>query len=91
MKKRLIKALCYVPEGQYVSLGDDTFLTGYLDGSEKIYGFGRLNGEIIVISRDGEENINYLSKEDLRYIFNLSSPNIFQKIKTYQYPIEYIN
>ena len=30
MKKRLIKALCYVPEGQYVSLGDDTFLTGYL-------------------------------------------------------------
>lgn len=89
MKKRLIKALCYVPEGQYVSLGEDTFLTGYLDGSEKIYGFGRLDGKLVVISRDGKYRIEDLSDEDLEYIFKLS--DIFKKIKTYQYPIEYIN
>ncbi len=89
MKKRLIKALVYVPEGQYVSLGKDTFLTGYLDGSEKIYGFGRLDGELVVISRGGEYRIEHLEDEDLEYIFKLS--DIFKKIKTYQYPIEYIN
>jgi len=89
MKKRLIKALCYVPEGQYVSLGDDTFLTGYLDGSEKIYGFGRLDGELVVISRDGEYRIEDLEDEDLEYMFELS--HIFEKIKTFKYPIEYIN
>ena len=83
MKKRLIKALCYVPEGQYVSLGDDTFLTGYCDGSEKIYGFGRLDGRLVVISRDGEESIDYLNKEDLQYIFRFSlifkmeQPNLY--------------
>ena len=89
MKKRLIKALVYVPEGQYVSLGEDTFLTGYLDGSEKIYGFGRLDGNLVVISRDGEYRIEHLEDADLEYIFKLS--DIFKKIKTYQYPIEYIN
>ena len=81
--------LCYVPEGQYVSLGEDTFLTGYLDGSEKIYGFGRLDGKLVVISRDGEYRIEDLEDKDLEYIFKLSK--IFDKIKTYQYSIEYIN
>lgn len=91
MKKKLIKALCYIPEGQYVSLGDDTFLTGLLDGSEKIYGFGRLNGELVVINSNSEYPIDGLTTGDLRYIFNLSSPNIYEKIKTYQYFIEHID
>jgi hypothetical protein len=89
MKKKLIKALCYVPEGQYVSLGDDTFLTGYLDGSDKIYGFGKLDGRLVVITRDGEYSIDNIGDDDLKFMFKFS--NIFEKIKTYQYPIEYIN
>lgn len=86
MKKRLIKALRYVPNGQFIELGDDTFLTGNLDGFDKIYGFGKLeDGELVVITRDGEQPFDILTKDDLNYMFNLSS--IFKKIKNYEYRI----
>jgi hypothetical protein len=90
MKKRLIRLLAFLPEGQGINLLDDTFLTGMLDGSDKIYGFGKENGEIVVIT--GSSMFSYpvsdMDKEDLNYVFNLSSPNIFEKIKTAQYRID---
>ena len=88
MKKRLIKALCYLPEGQGIELGEDTFLTGMLDGSNKIYGFGKINGKIIVLNGScGGYPISDIDMEDLRYIFNYSAPNIFNKIKEFKYRI----
>jgi hypothetical protein len=85
MKKKLINALCYLPEGQAIQLDDDTFLTGFLDGSDKIYGFGKLDGEIRVLNGSGDYSIDDIDKKDLEYVFYLS--NIFEKIKTYQYKI----
>jgi len=90
MLNRLKKAIYYVPKGQFISLGEDTFLTGYLDGSDKIYGFGKNDdGDYVIVTRDGEQPFDVLTKNDLTYIFNLS--HIFNKIKNFEYPIEYIN
>lgn len=89
MKKRLIKALYYIPDGQAISLGEDTFLTGLLDGSDKIYGFGREGDNYIVIGSDGTYPIDNLTKDDLRYIFAGSS--IYVKIRSFDYKIYDIN
>ena len=89
MKKRLIKALYYIPDGQGISLGSDTFLTGLLDGSDKIYGFGREGNNYIVIGSGGNYPIDDLTKDDLRYIFAGSS--IYVKIKSFDYKIYDIN
>lgn len=85
MKKKLIKVLSFLPDGQQIELGEDTFLTGMLDGSEKIYGFGRIGDEYVVISRDGEYPIMDMDKKDLHYIFKYS--NIYDKIKKASYRI----
>jgi hypothetical protein len=85
MKKRLIKALYYIPDGQCISLGNDTFLTGLLDGSDKIYGFGREGNNYIVIANGYTYSIDDLTKDDLRYIFAGSS--IYAKIKSFDYMI----
>ena len=89
MKKKLIKALSFLPEGQGIHLNEDVFLTGYLDGSDKIYGFAKQDGEIVVItgSSTGTYPVSDMDEEDIQYVFNLSSPNIFDKIKTSQYKI----
>lgn len=88
MKKRLIKALSHLPEGQGIQLGNDTFLTGMLDGSDKIYGFGKIDGLIRVLNgSDDGYSIDDIDKEDLSYIFNYSSPNIYKKIVSSQYRI----
>ena len=85
MKKRLIKVLSFIPEGQYVYLENDVFLTGYLDGSDKIYGFGRLNGEFVVIG-DSPYPIDNLTNDDLSFIFK--SSEIYSNIKNARYRIK---
>ena len=72
MKKRLIKALYYLNEGEGISLDNDTFLTGLLDGSEKIYGFARLDNLIVVLNGSSNYSIDYLTGNDLSYIFKHS-------------------
>ena len=89
MKKKLIKALSFLPDGQGIELGEDTFLTGMLDGSDKIYGFGRNGDEYVVIQGSTTTYpIMDMDKEDLDYIFKFSTPNIYKKIKTASYRIE---
>jgi hypothetical protein len=87
MKKRLIKALSFLPNNQMIDLANDTFLTGYLDGSDKIYGFGRIDNEYMVITGDTPYPISDMDKEDLQYVFRLSTPNIFANIKGACYQI----
>jgi hypothetical protein len=72
MKKKLIKALYYLKEGEAISLDNDTFLTGLLDGSDKIYGFGRLNNLLVVLNGSSNYSIDYLTGDDLNYIFKHS-------------------
>jgi len=78
-----------IPEGKALNLGEDVFLTGELDGSDKIYGFINDEKEILVVSRGASSGypINDMDKEDVDYIFGLSSPNILSKIKTNKYKI----
>lgn len=88
MKKKLIKVLQFLPDGFGIDLGKDTFLTGYLDGSDKIYGFGREGDDIVVITgRKFNYRISDMDKPDLDYIFNLSAPNIYKKIKRGEYEV----
>ena len=82
---KLITALDYLKNNEQLELGNDTFLTGYLDGSEKIYGWLRYDGNLYVISRDGEYPIEQMGKEDIKYIFSLS--NIYEKILLKKYEI----
>jgi len=56
-------------EGYGVDLGNDRFLTGYLDGADKIYGFAKEDGEFVVIgSESSSYPIGELTKGDLRFI-----------------------
>lgn len=90
-KQKLIKILSYLKDDQALQLGDDTFLcTGGLDGSDKIYGFIKEAGELKVFTRQCNEGypIKDMDKDDLDYIFNLSTPNIIVKIGLKKYPIE---
>jgi hypothetical protein len=90
-KQKLIKLLSYLKNDQSLQLGDDTFLcTGGLDGSDKIYGFVKEAGELKVISRQCSEGypIADMDKDDLDYIFKLSTPNIAEKIGLKKYEIE---
>lgn len=91
MKKKLIKLLSYLEDNQSLLLGDDTFLIGELDGSDKLYGFINEGGEIKVITRQCSDGypISDMDKEDLNYIFKLSAPNIAEKIKNKKYELEY--
>jgi len=87
MKKlsKLINALNYLPNNYRLYLGNDVFLTGLLDGSDKIYGFIRLDGELFV---DGGNQypIQDMDADDLNYIFNQSE--IFDNIIAKKYEID---
>jgi len=72
MKRKLIKALYYLKEGEAISLDNDIFLTGLLDGSDKIYGFGRLSNLLVVLNGSSNYSIDYLTGDDLNYIFKHS-------------------
>jgi len=88
MKKKLIALLAFLPEGKGLDLGQDTFLcTGGLDGSDKIYGFTKVGGELLVVSRGASDGypIIDMDKDDLSYIFKLSS--ISKKIEKKKYEI----
>lgn len=77
-KKLIIKThlLSYLKEGEGIHLKEDTFLTGKeLDGSDKVYGFKKEEGEILVITRGSSSgySIMEMDKEDIEYMFDLSS------------------
>jgi len=85
--EKLIKKLSYLKEGEGIHLGNDVFLIGELDGSDKIYGFVRTDGELKVRTRGCSDGypISDMDKEDLQYIFSLSTPNIYKKIQAKEY------
>ncbi len=87
MKKKLIKALSSLPNDKALDLGDDTFLIGELDGSDKCYGFGRTGDELLVFTRSSMSGfpINDMDEDDLNYIMNLSG--IYGKICAGEYNI----
>lgn len=87
MKKKLIKALAFLTEGKGFHLGNDTFLTNYLDGADKIYGFGLEDGVLIVHDSSSGYPVSDMDKDDLDYIFNLSAPNIYKKILNKEYEV----
>ena len=72
MLKKFSKALdaLNLKEGYGVDLGNDVFLTGYCDGADKIYGFGKFGDDYYVKdsnSLDGY-SIGDLDRDDLKYI-----------------------
>lgn len=87
MKKRLIKVLSFLPEGQGIYLGNDVFLTGLLNGSDKIYGFAKINGEYMVVTSDTEYPINDMDDVDIKFVFH-GNPCIYDKITTASYRID---
>lgn len=90
-KQKLVKLLSYLKDDEAMQLGGDTFLcTGGLDGSDKIYGFLKEAGELKVFTRQCSEGypISDMDKDDLDYIFNLSTPNIAEKIGLKRYKVE---
>ena len=59
-----------------------------LDGSDKIYGFINENGKILVeASTTNAYPFGDMDKKDIDYIYGLSAPNIYKKIKNKEYPI----
>lgn len=78
-KRLLIGYLGHLKVGEGITLGDDTFLTGTFDGSDKLYGFIN-NGELQVVERSGEYPISELGKGELRYIFETSTPSIAKRL-----------
>jgi len=66
----LTKLLGYIPLNKGIYLGNDVFLIGELDGSDKVYGFIN-DGELKVITRECGSGypINQMDIEDLDYLF----------------------
>lgn len=87
MKKKLIKMLSFLEDGKGIELGNDTFLVGECDGSDKIYGFFKSDNELFVVSRQCSDGypIEQMDKEDLSYMFKLSS--ISKKIEERKYKV----
>jgi hypothetical protein len=88
MKKKLISALSYIENGKGIELGNDTFLCGIeLDGSDKVYGFARVDNELIVITRQCTDGypIEDMDRNELTYMFKYSS--IYTKILAREYGI----
>lgn len=84
---KLKEALNYIPINKGISLQEDKFLIGLLDGSEKFYGFYNQEGILLLITSETSfgypiENIN---KDDLKYIFN---SDIYFNIKEQKYAIK---
>jgi hypothetical protein len=95
--QRLKEALDYLKDGEGIFLRskdqkgylDDVFLVGeLLDGSDKCYGFGKVNGVIQAVTRECSDGfpITDMDKDAITYIFNLSAPNIYKKILKRKYP-----
>ena len=87
---KLKKALNFLQEGEGIYLENDIFLTGKeLDGSDKVYGFIKTKDNLLVVTREASDGypVVDMDKEDLNYIFNLSAPNIFNKINNKEYEI----
>jgi hypothetical protein len=83
-KEKLERALSKVISKNYkLELGEDTFLSGLFDGSDKVYGFINYNGNIIVKTRGGKIKVSELENGDIRYIFNQSL--IYNKIVGNEY------
>ena len=73
-REKLVKRLLTViPLNHRLELGNDTFLTGYLDGSDKIYGWVNIDNTIYVETRDGICDMDIMEKADISYVFNSSS------------------
>ena len=93
--KRLEKALDYLQNGEGIFLGKDVFLVeNGLDGSDKCYGFGKVNGRIQAVTRECSDGfpVTDMDKSDLTYIFYWSAPNLFKKILDRKYKtIKYEN
>ena len=85
MRDKLQKMLDYIPEDKGISLEDDIFLVGELDGSDKIYGFIKVEDELLVVSRQVSDGypVSDMDKGDLDYMFKLSS--ISKKIEKKKY------
>lgn len=86
MISELLSALASIKEGRGIHLGEDTFLCeGGLDGSDKIYGFKRENGEFFVETRGCADGypVREMVKSDLDHIFNQSE--IFKRIRDGEY------
>lgn len=83
MKKKLIKALSFLQDGEKLELGEDTFLTQECDGADKLYGFFMVNRCLMVEERSGTYPIDEMETQDLKYIFN--SSNIYYKILDRKY------
>lgn len=73
-------------ENQRLDLGNDIFLLGDLDGSDKVYGWIKVNNSIYVETRNGYYSNVELEKEAIKYIFKLSE--IFNRLKMNLYIIE---
>lgn len=63
-------------DGEGIDLGNDVFLTGMCDGSDKIYGFGLLDGEYYVSGSSGPYRIGCLEYDDFTYIVSCVLPHI---------------
>ena len=84
--QKLEEALSYLENGKGIDLGNDVFLVGKeLDGSDKCYGFGKVNDRVQIVTRASSDGypVTDMDKEDLQYMFGLS--NVFEKIKNKQY------
>jgi hypothetical protein len=80
--QKLTGALKNLKDGFGIHLGNDTFLCGDLDGSDKIYGFSKIDGELHVHSRqclDGYP-ITQIDKRDIAYMFRLSE--VFKNVSS---------
>ena len=87
MKKKLIKMLTFLNDGEGLDLAEDTFLIGACDGSDKIYGFTNRGGDLLVVTRGCSDGypVKDMDKEDLDYMFKGSS--ISKKIEKKEYEI----
>lgn len=67
-----------LPMDKGIVLGDDTFLNGLLDGSEKVYGFcvSPFDEEALVIGNGDVYSVDQLSKADLEYIYTFILPKL---------------
>ena len=82
LKQIEIALLKAIPDGESIELGEDTFLTGMLDGSDKIYGFSNEGGKILVDGGGSSEwPISSMDKADVDYLFS----ELLKNIKTGKY------
>ena len=95
--QRLEKALDYLNNGQGIFIDEDTFLVDpLLDGSDKCYGFGKVNNRIQAVTRENPDGVPLtdLTRKDINYIMTCCLgkkigrrlASIYEKILEKQYP-----